>query len=87
VNVVLGWTHIHFLYAAPILTLLDLLILVGVSARRRVSVSVEGDATMWKVDFQRAERLRLALVPFWQDYRVLAAALLALTAGVVIAFK
>jgi SSS family solute:Na+ symporter len=86
-NVVLGWTHIHFLYAAPILTLLDLLILVGVSARRRVSVSVEGDATMWKVDFQRAERLRLALVPFWQDYRVLAAALLALTAGVVIAFK
>src|SRR5450631_177200 len=87
VNVVFGWTHIHFLYAAPILTFLDLIILIGVSARRRVAVSAEGDATMWKLDFQRAERLRLALIPFWQDYRVLAAALLALTAGVVIAFK
>jgi SSS family solute:Na+ symporter len=86
-NVVLGWTHIHFLYAAPLLTLLDFFILVAVSARRRVAVSVAGDATMWKLDFQRAERLRLALTPFWQDYRVLAAALLALTAGVVIAFK
>jgi hypothetical protein len=40
-----------------------------------------------RLPFQRAERLRLALIPFWQDYRVLAAALLALTAGVVIAFK
>jgi solute:Na+ symporter, SSS family len=86
-NVVLGWAHIHFLYAAPILTLLDLAILVAVSARRPVAVSAEGDATMWKLDFRRAERLRLALIPFWQDYRVLAAALLALTAGVVIAFK
>jgi SSS family solute:Na+ symporter len=86
-NVVLGWTHFHFLYAAPILTLLDLIILVGVSARRPVAVSIEGDATMWKLDLQRAERLKLALIPFWQDYRVLAAALLALTAGVVIAFK
>src|ERR1700681_779115 len=38
-NVVLGWTHIHFLYAAPILTLLDLIILVWVSARSRVAVS------------------------------------------------
>src|SRR5260370_377387 len=31
INVVLGWTHFHFLYAAPILTLLDAAILVGVS--------------------------------------------------------
>jgi len=86
-NVVLGWTHIHFLYAAPILTLTDLVILVGVSASRRIAVSAEGDATMWKPDFQRAEHLRLAIIPFWQDYRVLAAALLALTAGLVIAFR
>jgi SSS family solute:Na+ symporter len=86
-NTVLGWTHIHFLYAAPILTLLDLTILVGVSAQRRVAVSAEGETTMWRLDFERSERLRLALVPFWQDYRVLAAALLVLTAGIVIAFK
>src|ERR1700731_4597660 len=32
-NGVLHWTHLHFLYAAPILTLIDILILVGVSAR------------------------------------------------------
>jgi solute:Na+ symporter, SSS family len=87
VNVILGWTHVHFLYAAPILTVIDLVILVGMSLRRPVAVSAEGDATMWKLDFQRAERLRLALIPFWQDYRVLAAALLALTAGVVFAFR
>jgi SSS family solute:Na+ symporter len=85
--VVLGWTHVHFLYAAPILTVIDLVILVGMSLRRPVAVSAEGDATMWKLDFQRAERLRLALIPFWQDYRVLAAALLALTAGVVFVFR
>jgi hypothetical protein len=42
---------------------------------------------MWKLDFGRAERVRLKLLPLWQDYRVQAAALLALMAAVVIAFR
>jgi len=61
----------------------------GVSPDRegRVPILTSAGVNGPALDFQRAERLRLALIPFWQDYRVLAAALLALTAGVVIAFK
>ena len=87
VNAVLSWTHFHFLYVAPLLTFLDVLILVAVSARGPLVASEQSDATMWQREFQRTERLRLATVPWWQDYRVLAAALLALTIGVVVAFR
>ncbi len=86
-NGVLGWTHFHFLYAAPLLFLVDVLILVGVSVRHPVAASAKRDATMWKLDFGRAENTRLAQTPIWQDYRYLAAVLLGLTAGLVIAFR
>lgn len=86
-NGVLGWTHIHFLYAAPILTLIDVVILITVSVRHPAAASPSRDSTMWKLEFRRAEKVRLALTPFWQDYRFLAAALLAVTAGVVFAFR
>jgi solute:Na+ symporter, SSS family len=86
INAVFHWTHFHFLYAAPILTMLDAAILVAVSRRHRMAP--EGSHELpWKFDFSRAEQLRLKLVPIWQDYRVQAAALLALTAAVVIAFR
>jgi hypothetical protein len=42
---------------------------------------------MWQVGFRRAEHARLRGVPLWQDYPFLAAALLALTAAVVIIFR
>jgi hypothetical protein len=42
---------------------------------------------MWRLDYQRAENRRLEPLPVWQNYRVLAAALLALTAGIVVAFR
>ena len=87
VNAVFGWTHFHFLYAAPILTALDAGILVAVSWHRRGASAASGRISMWKLDFSRTERLRLKLVPVWQDYRYQAAALLALTAAVVIAFR
>jgi SSS family solute:Na+ symporter len=87
INVVLRWTHFHFLYAAPILTVLDVAILVGVSLLSRESPPASRETSMWKVDFSRAEQLRLKLVPLWRDYRFQAAALLALTAAVVIAFR
>ena len=86
-NAVLGWTHFHFLYAAPILTALDAAILVVISIRTRGSSPVSAEAPVWTLDFSRAERLRLKLMPFWQDYRCQAAALLLLTAAVVIAFR
>jgi SSS family solute:Na+ symporter len=86
-NAVLHWTHFHFLYAAPLLTLLDAAILVGVSLRTRGSGSAILDTSAWKIEFSRAEQLRRKLVPLWQDYRFQAAALLALTAAVVITFR
>jgi solute:Na+ symporter, SSS family len=87
INVVLHWTHFHFLYAAPVLTVLDAIILVGVSWRTRIHSSSVVAASLWKFDFSPTERLRLKLTPLWQDYRFQAVALLAMTAAVVIAFR
>jgi SSS family solute:Na+ symporter len=86
-NGVLGWTHLHFLYAAPILFVIDVVILVSVSVRHPAAACAKRDATMWKLEFRRTEKARLALTPVWQDYRFLAAVLLAVTAGVVFAFR
>lgn len=87
VNVVFGWTHFHFLYAAPILTLLDSAILAVASLQRPGRGSAVSEATMWTLDFSRSERVRLRNTPFWQDYRIQAAVLLVLTAAIVIIFR
>ena len=87
INVVFGWTHFHFLYAAPILTALDASILIGVSRYTRATSPASGGIALWKFTFSRAEQLRLKRIPLWQDYRFLAAALLVLTAVVVVAFR
>jgi SSS family solute:Na+ symporter len=85
-NAVLGWTHLHFLYAAPLLTLIDLVILLRVSARTAGNAARARGAQRWRLDVQLPGR-RLAALPRWQDYRLLAALLLALTACVVVAFR
>jgi hypothetical protein len=87
INVVFGWTHLHFLYVAPILTALDAAVLVGVSVRRGASFRADANVAPWKFDLGQAEQLRRKLAPLWQDYRVQAAMLLALTASVVIVFR
>jgi SSS family solute:Na+ symporter len=87
VNVVWHWTHLHFLYAAPILTALDVAILVGVSLLKPAAADDTDAAGLWRPGFTAAERLRMRLLPLWQDYRMQAALLLLLTAGVVIAFR
>jgi SSS family solute:Na+ symporter len=87
VNVVFRWTHFHFLYAAPLLTAFDAAILIVVSRRNPATAAANRGAAMWKIDFSRAEQLRLKLVPLWQDYRLQAAVLLIVTAAVVIAFR
>jgi len=86
INVVFRWTHFHFLYAAPILTVLDAAILVSVSLRNPAPPGASIDLSIWKLDFNRAEQPRPTL-PLWQDYRFQAAALLALMAAVVMAFR
>jgi SSS family solute:Na+ symporter len=86
-NSVMGWTHFHFLYAAPLLTALDAGILIGVSRLQPAATTALRDATMWRRGRYRAPAARLAATPLWQDYRCLAAVLLALTAALVIAFR
>jgi len=91
INAVLGWTHLHFLYVAPLLAGLDALILVGVSRRARGPVLAPGGhggqapAALLEEDPQADSRRRRPAP--WRDWRVLAAGLLALTAALVIAFR
>lgn len=84
-NVVFHWVHLHFLYAAPVLLLLDSSILVGVSlCTRRPAGPI--DSVIWTTAFFRAESARLAKMPLWRNYRVQGAVLLILTACVVAVF-
>lgn len=87
VNVAIGWTHVHFLYVAPLLTVLDCAILVAVSIAKPVRISAASEATMWNPAFGRAERERLLLTPPWKDYRVLSLLLLMLTGLIVVMFR
>jgi solute:Na+ symporter, SSS family len=87
INAVFGWTHLHFLYVAPILTTFDIVVLVAVSTAREVEISVSSAATMWTIDFSRVENMRLRNTPAWQDYRIQSAVLLLLTGIIVYLFK
>ena len=85
-NVVFHWTHLHFLYAAPILLSADALILVGVSlSSGRRGAPPEG--VIWTRAYFRAESERLRAVPLSRNYRVQAGLLLLLTALVVAVFR
>jgi len=85
-NVVFHWVHLHFLYVAPILLLVDLSVLVGVSWWTRGRQS-KGQSLIWTLGHFRAESEHLRAVPLWRNYRVHAALLLVLTAYVVVAFR
>jgi SSS family solute:Na+ symporter len=85
-NVVFHWVHLHFLYVAPILLLIDLLTLIAVS-RWSSRAPGKSQALVWTVSYFRAESEHLRAVPLWRNYRVQAALLLALTACVVVAFR
>ncbi len=87
VNVVLHWTHLHFLYAAPILLVVDTGILVGVSLRRPQPLSAAQTAVMWQPRLWRLEREALIAKPAWRDYRYQAALLLMMTAVIVFVFR
>ena len=86
VNVVFNLVHLHFLYVAPILLVIDLSVLVTVS-RWTGGASAQSHALIWTTEYFRAESDNLRSVPLWRNYRVQAALVLALTACVVIAFR
>jgi solute:Na+ symporter, SSS family len=85
-NVVFHWVHLHFLYVAPILLLIDSSILVAVSLRTG-GASARDESLVWTIGYFRAESERLRTIPAWRNYRVQAAVLLALTACVVVIFR
>lgn len=87
INVVFRLVHLHFLYVAPLLLAVDLGILVAVSLWKRSPLSADAAALVWTGAQFRAESLRLKAVGLLANYRVQAVALLALTAGIVIAFR
>ena len=86
-NVVFAWTHLHFLYVAPILCVIDMAILVVVSKAAWVDLSASSAATMWTRSFTQAEHLRLQGTPAWQDYRFQSVGLLLLTGIIVYWFR
>jgi SSS family solute:Na+ symporter len=85
-NVVFHWVHLHFLYVAPILLLIDSSILVAVS-HRTGGAPAPGESLVWSSGYFREESARLRTVPLWRNYRVQAALLLALTGYVVVVFR
>jgi SSS family solute:Na+ symporter len=85
-NVVFGVWHLHFLYAAPLLVLIDAAILIGVSWWRADGQAAP-EGVIWTRAYFRAESERLKHVPAWRNYRVQGALLLLLTACVVIVFR
>jgi solute:Na+ symporter, SSS family len=85
-NVVFGLLHLHFLYAAPLLVLIDAAILIGVSWWRP-DARAAPEGVIWTRAYFRAESERLKHVPAWRNYRVQGALLLLLTACVVIVFR
>jgi SSS family solute:Na+ symporter len=85
-NVVFGFVHLHFLYVAPLLVLIDAAILIGVSCWRPDGKAAPA-GVIWTRAYFRAETERLKGVPAWRNYRVQGALLLLLTACVVIVFR
>ena len=85
-NVVFGWVHLHFLYVAPILLLIDLGVLVAVSLWTGGTPGKD-PSLIWTPGYFRAESQRLSAVALWRNYRVQAALLLVLTACLVVVFR
>ncbi len=82
-----GLFEIHFLYIAPLLFLACALALVVGSLATAPDPAAKSEGMIWTPAFYREESARLAAEPFWRNYRVLAAALLALTAVIVWNFR
>ncbi|MBV8742215.1 MAG: sodium/solute symporter [Sinobacteraceae bacterium] len=85
-NVVFHWTHLHFLYAAPLLLVIDCAILVAVSLWTGGPAG-SVDSIIWTADYFHAESHSLRALPLWRNYRVQAALLLLLTLWLVVSFR
>jgi SSS family solute:Na+ symporter len=86
-NVPLQLLHLNFLYVAPLLLLIDTVILISVSAWKAGAPSAMASALVWTPAYYREETQRLRAVAPWRNYRVQALALLMLTALIVVIFR
>ena len=85
-NVIHKMIHLHFLYVAVCLFVFDAAILIGVSMAFRKPDNSKIDALVWTPHYFVNESKELSTQPLWKNYRLLSAALLILTAGVVLRF-
>jgi SSS family solute:Na+ symporter len=86
-NVPLHLLHLNFLYVAPLLLLIDTVILIVVSTWKPGAGSAMAAALVWTPAHYREETQRLRSVALWRNYRVQALCLLLLTAGIVFVFR
>ena len=77
---------ISFLYLAPVLLLVAMLVTVVVSLMTPAPAPEKVDGLTWSPAFYRAESRDLEGVPFYKNYRVQSVALIAITAVVVVMF-
>ena len=83
----LGLFSLHFLYMAPLLFLVCLAAIVVFSLRAPPPERERIKDYMWSVEMFAEEGRALCGKPFWQNYRVQAVALLAVTTLIVILFR
>jgi SSS family solute:Na+ symporter len=86
-NVVLGWTHFHFLYAAPILFSLSMVVLTIASWRYPEPLTPARQAVMWRAPNWRAGGSGTTPLQFLCDWRSQSIALILLTAIIVWTFR
>jgi solute:Na+ symporter, SSS family len=87
INVVLRWTHLHFLYVTTILFLIDSVMLVAVSLQMPEELTSARSEVIWTPQLMHAEQLLARARPVWQDYRLQAAVLVMLVTIVVYVFR
>jgi len=86
-NVVFGITHLHFLYVAPLLLVIDVIVLVIASRVTRRAGGPNIDALMFTAAALREDSRQLEGIPLWRNYRFQALLLLMLTAYIVWLFR
>lgn len=84
-NEILGWIDLHFLYVAPILFLVSLVLLL-LCGFQGPSPRPEQTELVWTRKFFREESAGLRGLPWWQNYRWLSLGLLLLTTALVLSF-
>lgn len=78
---------LHFLLVAPLLFVVCVAAMVVGSLSVRTPATAQADELLWTPAFFRAESRQLAGLPWWQNYRVQAAALLLMTGVIVWIFR